>query len=131
MPVQLTGTDWLIGAGKATVGWPDALLHSRTAPADPASYPDPVTVTTVPPFRQVPGFAVRLGGPADVAEAGMQDANVVVVVGTVVVVVVVVVTVPAGKEISAVACTGGVEETPYAMTQEKPAESCAAVGGHG
>lgn len=64
-----------------------SLLHSRTAPAAFAVKPEPVTVTLVPPFRQVPGLAVRLGLPVDVADLASHGTIVVVVVGCVVVVV--------------------------------------------
>jgi hypothetical protein len=89
IPLQLTGTDWLIGAGRSTVGWLLSLLHSRTAPVAPFVNPEPVTVTLVPPLRQVPGLAVRLGEPLEVFDCALQGAVVVVDVGVVVVVVVV------------------------------------------
>jgi hypothetical protein len=47
--------------------------------------PEPVTVTLVPPFRQVPGFTVRLGEPPDVADFALHGWVVVVVVELVVV----------------------------------------------
>jgi hypothetical protein len=86
IPLQLTGTDWLIGAGKSTVGWLLSLLHSRTAPVAPFVNPEPVTVTFVPPLRQVPGLAVRLGEPPDVLDCALHGAVVGVDVGVVVVV---------------------------------------------
>jgi hypothetical protein len=89
IPVHETGTLWLIGEPRATVGCLESLLHSRIAPVAPLSKPDPVTLTTVPPFRHVPGFAVRLGGPVDV-EAFAEHGTVVVVLLLPVVVVVVV-----------------------------------------
>ena len=64
-PVQETGTVSLIGAGRVTVGWPEALLHWRRMPMLDVSYPSPVTAIGVPPLRQVPGSAVRVGGPPD------------------------------------------------------------------
>lgn len=79
IPLQLTGTDWLIGAGRATVGWFLSLLHSRTAPVAPFVNPEPVTATFVPPLRQVPGLAVRLGEPPDVVDFALQGWVVVVV----------------------------------------------------
>ena len=156
IPLHPTGTDWLIGAPKLTVGWPEALLHSRTAPAELESNPDPVRATLEPPFRHVPGFAVRLGPePVDEVECALQ--------GTVVVVVVVVGRPRRGRR----ACRGrgggaggrrcrgrpapgrrgggrrglaaecdrlgllAPPATPNAMTHESPAEICAAVGGQG
>jgi hypothetical protein len=58
------------------------------------SKPDPVTVTLVPPFKHVPGLAVRLGLAVDVADFALHGTVVVVVDGVVVVVVVVVVVGP-------------------------------------
>jgi hypothetical protein len=56
--------------------------------------PEPVTVTLVPPFRQVPGLAVRPGGPLEVELFALHGTVVdVVVVDELVVVVVVVVVV--------------------------------------
>lgn len=76
--LQLTGIFSPIEE-KSTVGWLWSLLHSSTAPA-PVAKPTPVTVTLVPPFRHVAGFAVMLGGPpTDVAEAALQGTVVVVV----------------------------------------------------
>ena len=89
MPLQLTGTAWLIGAGRSTVGWLLSLLHSRTAPVAPLVNPEPVTVTFVPPLRQVPGLAVRLGGPLVVLDSALHGWVVVVVVEPLVVDVVV------------------------------------------
>jgi hypothetical protein len=88
IPVQDTGTAWLTGAGRATVGWPVSLLHSRMLPRAAGVHPDPVTVTTVPPFKQVPGVTVTLGGPATVAGWALQGTVVVVVAPAAVVVVV-------------------------------------------
>jgi hypothetical protein len=93
IPLQLTGTDWLIGAGKSTVGWLLSLLHSRTAPVAPFVNPEPVTATLVPPLRHVPGFAVRLGEPPDVFDSALHGAVVVVLAVVVVVVAAVVVVV--------------------------------------
>lgn len=90
IPLQLTGTDWLIGAGSATVGWFLSLLHSRTAPVAPFVNPEPVTATLVPPLRQVPGLAVRLGEPPDVVDVALHGWVVEVVVVDPLVVVVVV-----------------------------------------
>ena len=61
IPVQLTGSVSLFPMmDKATVGSFEALLHSRIAPEALESKPDPVTVTTDPPFKHVPGSTVRL-----------------------------------------------------------------------
>ena len=87
--LQLTGTAWLIGAGRATVGWLVSLLHSRTAPVAPFVHPEPVTATLVPPLRQVAGLAVRLGGPLVVLDWALHGWVVVVVVVPACVVVVV------------------------------------------
>jgi hypothetical protein len=136
IPLHPTGTAWLIGAGKATVGWLLSALHSRMAPADDASKPDPFTVTTVPPFRHVPGSAVRPGEPFDMVGFAVHGTDVVVVLGWVVVVVVEVVVVvvvppppPPEKAMSCVAWSPA--WSPKAMTQESPAVTWAAVGGHG
>jgi hypothetical protein len=51
--------------------------------------PEPVTVTLVPPLRQVPGLAVRLGGPLVVLGSALHGWVVVVVVEPLVVDVVV------------------------------------------
>jgi hypothetical protein len=143
IPLQLTGTDWLIGAGRLTVGWFLSLLHSRMAPADLASKPDPVMVTLVPPFKQVPGLAVMLGGPVEVVDFAVQGTVVVVVVGWVVVVVelvvvvvvelvvVVVVVPPPPPEKLMAWVTWSPPWSPKAMTQESPAVTWADVGGHG
>ena len=64
---------------KSTVGWPASLLHSRMLPGEEWSKPDPVTVTFVPPFRQVPGVTVMLGGPATVPGCTLHGLVVVVV----------------------------------------------------
>jgi hypothetical protein len=130
IPLHPTGTVWLIGAGRLTVGSLLSPLHSRTAPADDASKPDPVMETAVPPFRHVPGSAVRLGEPLDVVDFAVHGTVVVVMVGWVVVVVVVVVPPPPlEKLMSRVAWSPA--WSPNAMTQESPAVTCAAVGGHG
>jgi hypothetical protein len=89
MPVHDTGTVWLTGAGRATEGWLGSLLHWRRMPMEFGSYPDPVTAIGVPPFRQVPGFAVSEGEPPDDVGAGLQGTVVVVVPPAVVVDVVV------------------------------------------
>jgi hypothetical protein len=73
-----------------TVGWLASLLHWRMMPRELSSKPDPVTVTTLPPFRQVPGVTVICGGPVTLVGAALQGTVVVVVGGAVVVVVVVV-----------------------------------------
>jgi hypothetical protein len=83
IPLQETGTFWLTGAGRDTVGWPGAALHSRTVPSELGSKPEPVSVTTLPPLRHVPGVAVICGGPADVVGAGVQATAPMVVVVTV------------------------------------------------
>src|ERR1700722_1527927 len=88
MPVHETGTSWLTGAGRATVGCALSLLHWRIVPLAPGSKPDPVTLTTVPPLRQVPGVRVMLGGPATVVGCALHGTVVVVVAAVVVVVVV-------------------------------------------
>jgi hypothetical protein len=88
MPVHETGTLSLTGAGRATVGCPGSLLHWRIVPLAPASKPDPVTWTTVPPLRQVPGVSVMLGGPVTVVGWALQGTVVVVVAPAAVVVVV-------------------------------------------
>ena len=79
--VQLTGSFSLIGPRvRVTVGWLESLLHSRSAPGEPLSNPEPVTVTTEPPFRQVPGLAVMLGPDAvEVVDVALQGTVVVVV----------------------------------------------------
>ena len=113
IPLHETATDWLTGAGRATVGWPLALLHSRTVPGDEWSNPDPVTVTVVPPFRQVPGVAVRLGDPVDVVAFALHGTVVVVVLeGAVVVVVVVVV----DEVVVVVVVAGVVEKVMFCIT---------------
>jgi hypothetical protein len=89
MPVHETGTLSLTGAGRATVGCPESLLHWRIVPLAPGSKPEPVTVTTVPPLRQVPGLIVMLGGPATVVDFALQGTVVVVVAPAAVVLVVV------------------------------------------
>lgn len=142
-----TGTFSLTGLGRATVGWLASLLHSRTVPGDVSSNPDPVRVTTVPPFRQVPGLAVRLGGPVEVVDFALHGTvvevvvvlpavvvvvvvlAVVVVVVVLLLVVVVVVPSPLLKEIGVV--TWEPPSVPNAMTQLSPAETWAAVGGQG
>lgn len=127
-------------------------------PSEPAVQPDPVTVTTVPPFRQVAGATVMLGGPAMVLFAALQGTVVVVVVGAVVVVVVacvvvvvvapplvvVVVVPPPPPDVVVVVVPppppaneieGGdaavPSEVPNSITQESPAVTWAGVGGHG
>ena len=72
-----------------TVGWLASLLHWRMMPESCRRSPIRVTVTTVPPFRQVPGVTVICGGPVTLVGAAVQGTAVVVVVGAVVVVVVV------------------------------------------
>ena len=72
---------------KATVGSFEALLHSRIAPEALESKPDPVTVTTDPPFKHVPGSTVRLGPEPDEEVEWALQGTVVVVLGVVVVVV--------------------------------------------
>ena len=155
-PVQETGTAWLIGAPRVAVGCPGSLLHSRMAPGELASNPVPVTVTCDPPFRQVPGFAVRLGPePVDVVDFALHGTVVVVDVLDVVVVdvldvvvvdvldvvvvpppppVVVVVVVPpppppAKPIVAGVAAVPS--EVPNWITHESPALTWAAVGGQG
>jgi len=59
----------LIGAGRATVGWPGSLLHSRRLPSDPCVKPLPVTVNTVPSDTPVLGLNVRLPTAADAGNA--------------------------------------------------------------
>jgi hypothetical protein len=147
----------LTGEPRVTVGSPDVLLHSRIAPAEPSSKPDPVTLTPVPPFRHVPGSTVRLGPePVDVDDFGVQG-TVDVVLGCVVVVVVlvlvvvvvlavvdvvvvppppvvVVVVVPVPCPLNVIGTGVGVvlsPETPKSITHEKPSAICAAVGGQG
>jgi hypothetical protein len=66
-----TGTLSLTGAGRVTVGWPVALLHSRTSPSFEASKPDPVTVTESPPVRVPAGETERVAA----AEAGLEKAR--------------------------------------------------------
>jgi len=156
--VHPTGSDSFIEPRvRATVGSPEALLHSRSAPADESSNPDPVTVTTEPPFRQVPGFAVMLGPePVDEVDFASQGtvvvvaAVVVVVVGFVVVVVLavvvvlppevvvvepppdVVVVVDVDWPLNVMSCVSWAPpETPNAMTHESPEAIWAEVGGHG
>jgi hypothetical protein len=107
------------------------------APAEDVSKPDPFTVTTVPPFRHVPGSAVRPGEPFDVVGFAVQGTDVVVLGWVVVVVVVVGVVVvvvvppppPPEKAMSCVALSPA--WSPKAMTQESPAVTSTAVGGHG
>jgi hypothetical protein len=149
-PVQETG---MVCPSRATVGWPESLLHSRTVPEEFASKPDPVKVIDVPPFKQVPGLIVRLGGPATVADLASQGCVVVVVppgavvvvvlAGAVVVVVLaaVVVVVPAMVVVVVVGVESVVNEmgwstwvpprVPNAITQVSPRVTCAAVGGQG
>jgi hypothetical protein len=156
MPVHETGTSSLTGAGRATVGWPLSLLHWRIVPDAPGSKPEPVTFTTVPPFRHVPGSAVKLGGPATVVDFALHGIVVLVVVVACVVVVVVVawvVEVVVGATVVVVVlpppvvvvvvggvppplneigtCTWGPFCVPRAITQLSPAVSWAGVGGHG
>jgi len=120
-----------------------------------SSNPEPETATTLPPFRQVAGATVMLGGPATVLFAALHGtvvvvvapaAVVVVVLAAVVVVVVlaavvvvvvpppevVVVVVPPPppeKEIGAWTCVP--PWVPNAMTQLSPAATWAGVGGQG
>jgi hypothetical protein len=108
--------------------------------------PDPLTATTDPPFRQVPGVTVRVGGPpVEVTDVPWQGTVVVVVpppdvvvvvlavvevVLAVVEVVLAVVVVPSAKVIVA----GGAcvrSWVPNWITHEAPAVTCAVVGGQG
>jgi len=141
---------------RATVGWLESLLHSRSAPAELLSNPEPVTVTTEPPFRQVPGFAVMLGPePVDVVDFALQGTVVVVLAAVVVVVLAVVVVVEAVVVVPPLVVVvvppplvvvvvpppwplnvmswicWPPPDTPKAITHVSPAPSCAAVGGHG
>jgi hypothetical protein len=93
-----------------------------------ASNPEPVTVTTLPPFTQVPGVAVRVGGaPVEVVDWALQGAVVVVVAPAVVVVVVV--PPPPPKLMSPVASAPA--ESPNERVQVSPAVTWAVVGGQG
>jgi hypothetical protein len=65
--VQLTGTDSLTGAGRSTVGWPEALLHSRTLPMALTVRPEADRVTLWPPVRLVDGLTPSV--PAALASA--------------------------------------------------------------
>ena len=152
-PVHETGTLWLTGDGRATVGCALSLLHSRMLPSAFGVQPDPVTVTTVPPFRQVPGATVKLGGPATVVFFGLHGTVVVVVAPAAVVVVVaavvdvvvvaavvVVVVLPGAVVVVVVDDVENVigagvaavpSEVPNWMTHETPAVTWVGVGGQG
>jgi hypothetical protein len=56
--VQLTETEALTGAGRATVGCLASELHSRTFPGEPLAKPLPVMVTEAPPVKPVLGVMV-------------------------------------------------------------------------
>jgi hypothetical protein len=74
--VQLTETEALTGAGRATVGCLASELHSRTFPGEPLAKPLPVMVTEAPPVKLVLGVTVMgaLGLPA--AKAATEPANI-------------------------------------------------------
>jgi hypothetical protein len=113
--------------------------------------PDPLTATTDPPFRQVPGLTVSVGGPpVDVAEVAWHGTVVVVLPPDVVVVVlppdVVVVVLPPdvvevvlppdvvvvpelNEIVAGVPCVPS--DVPNSITHESPAVVWASVGGQG
>lgn len=88
-PLQETGTTSVEPRmSRLTVGWVASLLHCSTMPRDDGSNPDPVIVTTVPPFRHVPGVTVIVAAPPVAVDGwALHGTNVVVVVDAVVVVV--------------------------------------------
>jgi hypothetical protein len=142
--VQPTSTP----APSATVGWPGASLHSKTAPDALAGNPFAVTWITFPFARHVAGFAVTCGpDPVEVRLSALHvvvvdvlvsptepDAVVVVVADPPVVVVVVPPPLEAAANVIGTGSTWNVEpfaETPYSTTHWSPAAICALVGGHG
>ncbi len=66
--VQETGTAF---PATEMVGWPGALLHSRTAPVALSGYPEAVTVTDCPLVSPVFGKTPRVGA----AAAGLEKAR--------------------------------------------------------
>ena len=128
--VQPTGIDAPASVFHA-VGSPVVVLHSKTEPRSLGFSPLPVTVTRLPPCRQVAGVMVTVAAPAvTVFGVGVQPTT----GGTVVVVVVVLYGVV--KRISAHAVSWvRVFPEPTAswnsIAQETPAATCACVGGQG